>query len=169
MKIEKVYLHGKKFYRHPFFSGYAASKYGEILNIKTTKILKCTENVYGYLKFSLYYERELKSYSVHRFVYECIKGVIPESYVVDHIDSNRTNNSIKNLQILSSRENIQKARNKKVILIVLETEEEKIYESLTEAGKDLDICASIICNICKGRKEKTKSNKDGYYYTFRYL
>ena len=154
MGKEKVKLNGKKFYRHPFFLSYATSKSGEILNIKTVKLLKCTENNQGYLTFFLYHERELKNYSVHRFVFESIKGVIPDCYVVDHIDSNRTNNSIYNLQLLSSKENIQKARNRRMIAINLDTEEEKIYVSLTEAGKDLDIFVGNICNICKGRKEK---------------
>ena len=106
MKNGKVYLHGKKFYRHPFFSAYAASKQGDILNVKKAKILNCSVNTNGYLRFSLYYEGEVKTYSCHRFVYECIKGVIPENYVVDHIDNCKTNNSIYNLQILSSIENI---------------------------------------------------------------
>ena len=148
MKNEKVYLNGKKFYKHSFFSDYAASKHGEILSVKKAKILKCTGNVYGYLTFSLYYEREVKTYSLHRFVYECIKGVIPENYVVDHIDSNKTNNSIHNLQILSSKENLQKANNKKVVAINLETEEEKVYDSLTKAAKELKIYPGNVCNVC---------------------
>ena len=31
---------GKKFYIHPIFSNYSASKDGEILNVKTGRILK---------------------------------------------------------------------------------------------------------------------------------
>ena len=137
MKNEKVYLGGKKFYRHPFFSGYAASKHGEILNVKMSNILKCYVNDKGYKVFSLLHDMEMKTYSCHRFVYECIKGVIPENYVLDHIDSCRTNNSINNLQLLSSKENIQKARNRKVIATNLETEEEKTFDSLTLAAKEL--------------------------------
>ena len=92
--------------------------------------MKCYVNDKGYKVFSLFHDMELKTYSCHRFVYECIKGVIPEGFVCDHVDSCRTNNSIHNLQILSSKENIQKANNKKVISINLETEEEKDYDSI---------------------------------------
>ena len=115
MGKEKVILFGKKLYIHPVFDNYATSKFGEILSTKKGKILKCYVNEKGYEVFSLLHDMGMKTYPVHRFVYECIKGVIPESYVVDHIDSNKTNNSIYNLQLLSNKENIQKANSKKVM------------------------------------------------------
>ncbi len=168
MGKDKVILNGKKFYHHPFFSDYAASKQGEILSVKKAKILKCYINDKGYKVFSLLHDMEMKTYSVHRFVYECIKGVIPENYVVDHFDSNKTNNSIHNLQILSSKENVQKANNKKVVAINLETKEEKVYDSLTKAAKELKIYVANVCHVCKNRAKYTKSKTNGQRYSFRY-
>ena len=40
MNRKKVTIGGKKFYIHPIFSKYAASKEGEILNVKTGRILE---------------------------------------------------------------------------------------------------------------------------------
>ena len=40
MSRQKVLIGGKKYYIHPVFSNYAASKDGEILNVKTGRILK---------------------------------------------------------------------------------------------------------------------------------
>ena len=40
MSRKKVTIGGKKFYIHPIFVNYAASKQGEILNVKTGRILK---------------------------------------------------------------------------------------------------------------------------------
>ena len=40
MHRKKILKDGKKFYIHPIFSNYAASKDGEILNVKTGRILK---------------------------------------------------------------------------------------------------------------------------------
>ena len=40
MSRKKVTIGGKKFYIHPIFVNYAASKEGEILNVKTGRILK---------------------------------------------------------------------------------------------------------------------------------
>ena len=38
MNRKKVLNGGKKYYIHPIFSNYAASKNGEILNVKTRRI-----------------------------------------------------------------------------------------------------------------------------------
>ena len=40
MNRKKVSIGGKSYYIHPIFSNYAASKDGEILNVKTGRILK---------------------------------------------------------------------------------------------------------------------------------
>ena len=37
----------------------------------------------------------------HVFVYECFNGVVPNGYEIDHIDTNKSNNELKNLQCLS--------------------------------------------------------------------
>ena len=58
-----------------------------------------------------------KNYYIHRFVWECQKGIITEGLVIDHIDSVRTNNDIKNLQLLTLAENIRKGNNKPIISI----------------------------------------------------
>ena len=51
---------------------------------------------------------------IHRFEWECIKGVIPEGYVVDHCDSVKTNNKIENLQLLTVSENVRKGNSKPI-------------------------------------------------------
>ena len=38
MNHKKILCDGKKYYIHPIFSNYAASKEGEILNVKTERI-----------------------------------------------------------------------------------------------------------------------------------
>ena len=40
MHRKKISKEGKSFYIHPTFTNYAASKDGEILNVKTGRILK---------------------------------------------------------------------------------------------------------------------------------
>lgn len=48
-----------------------------------------------------------KSYA--RFLYEQRNGLIDKNLTIDHIDEDRTNDKIPNLQPLTRRENIQKA------------------------------------------------------------
>ena len=49
MNRKKVLNGEKKFYIHPIFSKYAASKEGEILNVKTGRIKKKTFDLSGLL------------------------------------------------------------------------------------------------------------------------
>ena len=92
-----------KFYIHPIYNQYSASKNGQILSNNRKKILKLgSKSGNGYKYFSLYAINTQKSYSVSRFVYECFKGNIPDDKVVDHIDNNKINNKINNLQLLTN-------------------------------------------------------------------
>ena len=99
---------GKKYYIHPTFSKYAASKEGEILKVKTERILEKKLTDQGYYQFKISDKNLIrpKNYYIHRFEWECIKGDILEGFVIDHIDSNKTNNKIENLQLLTVSENI---------------------------------------------------------------
>ena len=58
------------------------------------------------------YNYKLTLVSFHRAIYAWFFGEVPEGYVVDHIDDNKGNNSINNLQLLTPRENLQKSRPK---------------------------------------------------------
>ena len=53
MKRKKILNDGKKFYIHSIFSKYAASKEGEILNVKTGRILKKNLTDQGYYQFQI--------------------------------------------------------------------------------------------------------------------
>ena len=120
-----------KFYAHPIYSQYSASKKGQILSKNRKKILKTGSNSgNGYHYFSLYINNVPKSYLVSRFVYECFKGNIPDDKEVDHIDSNKENNSIKNLQLLTHKENAIKSLCKSVKSFNIETRQEKKFRSI---------------------------------------
>jgi hypothetical protein len=57
-----------------------------------------------------------KTRSLHRVVAECYLGLCPVGYEVDHIDGNKINNHISNLQYLTKLDNILKSpKNWKVI------------------------------------------------------
>ncbi len=47
--------------------------------------------------------------SMGRVIWEAVKGVIPEGFVVDHINSNRLDNRIENLQLLTPTQNTQRS------------------------------------------------------------
>jgi len=55
----------------------------------------------GYYKVKLSLNGKIKAYYVHRLVYQMFKGDIPYGMQVNHIDENRTNNNIDNLELLT--------------------------------------------------------------------
>ena len=101
-----------------------------------------------------------KKYYQHRFVYESIKGAIREGMVVDYINNCKTDDRLKNLQLLTQKENNQKSNDKSIISINLQTSKEKLFVSVKNAAIELNIDASSISSICrKVKHHKTATSK----------
>ena len=150
-KIQKrVIFDGAKFYKHPVFDRYAASKNGDILSLKPEKILKMKKGRGGYLFFKICDKKleKPKNYSHHRFVYEVFKGMIPRCFEVDHINNIKSDNRIKNLQLLTHKQNSEKSNNRPIISTNIETGKERRFISIKTAAIELDINAGNISNIC---------------------
>ena len=151
------------------FSNCAASKKGEILSLKTKRILKMNICGSGYYQFSICDEKfdKPKKYYQHRFVYESIRSNT-RGMVLDHINNCKTHSRLKNLQLLTQKENNKKSNNKSIISINLRTSEEKLFVSIKTAAIELNIDASSISAICrKVKSHKTATSKKHYQkYTF---
>lgn len=48
---------------------------------------------------------KIMRYSVHRLIWQYYNGKIPEGMEINHIDGNKRNNEIKNLEICTSKQN----------------------------------------------------------------
>lgn len=59
----------------------------------------------GYAKVSLCKNAKAISKDVHRLVYESFNGKIPDNLQVNHIDENKLNNRLENLNLLTPKEN----------------------------------------------------------------
>ena len=110
---QRIIINGKKYYKHPVFDNYAANKKGVVINTKSGKIRKMSINNSGYLFFSVYKKKLLKPkvYYLHRFVYEVFNGPIPKWFEIHHKNSIKTDNSLKNLELVTHKENISKIYN----------------------------------------------------------
>ena len=170
---QRVIFDGKKYYKHPVFNNYAASKNGDILSLKSEKILKMMNNGNGYLHFNICDKKleKAKNYLHHRFVYEVFKGPIPRCFEVDHVNEIKYDNRIKNLQLLTPKQNSGKSNNRAIISTCIETGKERRYISMKKAAIELDIHSTSISNICCKRKsfKTATSKKDGKKYLFKYL
>lgn len=82
-----------------------------------------------------------------------MKGLIPEGFEINHKNEAKTDNRIKNFEILTHKENIEKSLNKLILSINLQTSEKKLFVSIKTAAIKLEICAPNISSFCK--KENT--------------
>ena len=167
---QRVIFEGEKYYKHPVFSNYAANKSGDILSLKTKKNIKMIKR-YGYLCFNIYDKKleKPKVYYQHRFVYEVFQGPIPRFFEVDHINENKYDNRIKNLQLLTHKQNVIKSNSKPIISKNIETGEERRFISIQLASTELKISYSIISKICRKKGKTATSKKNGKKYTFKFL
>lgn len=95
----------------PTFEGeYMVSNLGNVKSIRFNKekVLKQGIQTQGYCIVDL----KGKSCKVHSLVIWAFKGIAPtgkvSDFVIDHIDNNKSNNALSNLNIISHRENITK-------------------------------------------------------------
>ena len=83
---------------------YEASNKGRIRR-DGNKILRCHIHKTGYVIISI----NGKNKYLHTVIWEAFNGKIPKGYEIDHIDCNKTNNSLYNLELVTHRENMKRA------------------------------------------------------------
>ena len=85
---------------------YSVSSDGRIWSEYTKKYLSpgCTR---GYLVVSLSKDGTSKSFKVHRLVAEAFLPNYVEGLVVNHIDGNKQNNLVDNLEFVTQKENVR--------------------------------------------------------------
>jgi hypothetical protein len=85
-----------------------------IINWKSHKsgyVMHPNKDRLGYKRYHLTDKNgERRSYSAHRMMYETFIGEIPPGYDVDHINNQKGDNRLINLQLLTHRENVIKGR-----------------------------------------------------------
>lgn len=137
---------------------YEVSSHGNVYSMRTKKILR-TYNQNGYLHVHLYKNGHRKNWAVHRLVANAFIPNPENLETVNHIDENKTNNHIHNLEWMSRGDNIRysacnkvkknvgKGRSKKVLCI----ETGQPYDSMQEAERQTGIAQSSISLCCNGK------------------
>ena len=99
----EIDVNGLRFIIHPVFGQYAASECGKIVNIDRETILLGNPSNSNYLLCSVRARntKKWKTVSLHRFVWECFNGPIPQGMVIDHINDDKIDNRLCNLQLLA--------------------------------------------------------------------
>lgn len=151
---------------------YSISNYGRVRNDKTYLLLSGSLTS-GYLKVRLSNQGKVKDYMVHRLVFCCFNNIkeIPDGYIIDHIDANKTNNKLNNLRMITLSENVlaslydQKTNLscKEVGQYTLDGKFLQKFSSCAEAARILKLDSSTISKVCRG------INKTHGGYVFKYL
>lgn len=130
------------------------------------KILKPVTNR-GYLTVNLSKNGIVRRFRIHRLVATAFIPNPENLPQVNHLDEDKTNNTVENLEWCSAKENVNYGtRNKrtaeKLSKPVLCVELNQIFPSLTDAAKQLRLNVGNLGSVLTGRYKTT----GGYHFEF---
>ena len=125
----------------------------------------------GYAYVSLYKNKSLKAMRLHRIVATAFIPN-PDNYpVINHIDENKANNMVENLEWCTHKYNSNYGnRIEKTVSPLRKPIGKygsngnllKVYKGINEAARVENLSAGDICMVCKGQRIKAGGYKWGY-------
>lgn len=172
MKFKAINIKGIKPY-------YSISENGKVYSSSVGKFLKATRNKKsGYYYVSLMKENNKpKKFYIHDLVAKCFVKGYKQGLVVDHVDTNKINNSYTNLEWVDYGENYHRARNNGLILLGEDLSYTKLtndqvheickmlendtpYKDIINTIGDIEGNLLAIIKSIKGRERWTHISKD---------
>ena len=150
------------------FEKYEVSNLGKVRNIKSGIMLKPWFTKDGYLRHCLYKHNKRKNLLLHRIIATAFIDNPDEKPCVNHIDENKLNNDLSNLEWCTARENLihgtrtKRAAEKcfkKVIQLDLNDNVLNEFESMKQAGQETGTSASHISHCCNGKRKSAGGYK----------
>lgn len=167
----------------PGYEGlYQASNLGQIRSLPRTmtkgRVLKPYVNKRnGYCYVSMCKDGRVMTKRVHKMVYMAFHGdVLPHKYdqrfTIDHIDGDKTNNRIENLDVCDQSENQKRAyalglERKTWRKPVIDLTTGSVFGSLIEAAQSVGgkrVCP--ITRVCQGKRSQYRNHVFAYYEDF---
>ena len=145
------------------FENYEISNEGEVRNIKSRLVLKGYCGTWGYLRVNLYTNGKATSKLIHRLVAEAFVPNPDNKSDVNHINEIKTDNRVKNLEWMTSKENnsygtrIERvvASNSIPIYTLYPDGTDEYFLSATIAAKELGLWRAHIVQVLKGQRKTT--------------
>ena len=157
-----------------YIDKYFVNEYGVVKNVKTGKLFTGQPNTQRYLRIDISINGVRHIIYPHRAVAELFIPNPEKKPQVNHIDGNKTNNFKNNLEWVTSKENTQHAVKIRVINSYnrggkpcvqkdIQGNTIRVFNSMSEASKILNIPQSCINRVCLGQRKSAKG------FIFEYL
>lgn len=130
---------------------YQISNYGNVISLKrgTPKALSLQTDQKGYLSVKLYNGSNYKRYKIHRLVAESFIPN-PNNYPqINHINENKSDNRVENLEWCDNKYNSIYSNGKRVIKCDSQGNVLAIYNSRSEAAAENGVSVNTITYRCK--------------------
>ena len=159
-KIEwrDMYVYGDK---------YQISSIGLVRNKETGCLLKSQEDGKGYLRTTLSKNNKQVTIKNHRAIAIAFIDNPKKLPQVNHIDGDKKNNAVDNLEWITNYENMQHAikhglinrvdycgRKKRAVIRIADDGTEKEFASLAIAAEECQVHRSNLCKTLKGERHK---------------
>lgn len=149
----------------PNYEGrYEISNLGEVASLcfargKRRRILAQSTNTWGYRQVTLSKNKVKKNVTVHKLVAEAFLENPDNLPQVNHVDEDKTNNCVNNLEWCSSKHNVNHGTRtiraseamKRRLIATLPDGSEEYYNSFQDACKALNISRSTISRAVHGK------------------
>lgn len=145
-------------------TNYSVSDIGDVRNDLTNRVLSHRLQQ-GYHHVTLSINKKGKSCRIHRLVAQAFIPNLENKLFVNHINCDRGDNRVENLEWVTPAENFQKAvengrwansrKLKAVTQYTLAGEKIRTFESATEAARQTGLLQGKITECCKGKRRRT--------------
>ena len=151
---------------------YQVSNLGRVKRITTGRVLKPLKHANGYLMVKLSKNSIVYTKTVHRLVAEAFIPNPEHKSEINHIDENKTNNTVSNLEWMTRKENINhgtrtermsKTQSIPIIATNIKTGESKEFYGARECARQLGLTHGNITSVLKGRYKQT----GGYIFKYK--
>lgn len=146
---------------------YQVSSWGRVKNYRSGRVLKCDKTTYGYLRVTLVNNGNIQHQLVHRLVAEAFIPNPENKPQVNHIDENKENNCVENLEWCTRSENmnhgtrnLRASKTNSIPIVCIETGVE--YYGIKECARNMGLHDGNITSVLKGKRKHTGG------YTFKY-
>lgn len=135
---------------------YAVTSCGKVWSYKNQKFLSPWTNGKGYLLVTLCADGKTKNHRIHRLVAEAYIPNPEGKPQVNHLDENKINNSVNNLEWATAKENINYGtRTQRTMKKVYCVELDKVFNSISIAANELGLYQSNISSCLRGKIKST--------------